>query len=109
MSEIKADSNGEAADIAVRELVLEWGNNRYKLTADIVAKAFDKADYGDLLGPHARYFVDCGGDLKPLEEVFRQIVPIPKDRMPPEVAETVSDILRSLGFSVLDRRRHHEF
>lgn len=88
--------------------VLKWEGRTYEVSARTVADAFYKAGFGDFIGPHARYFIGLGGDLKSLELVLREIVPIPADMLTPEMAKLAGDMFEAMGFEVLDRRRHHD-
>ena len=107
MSADGASRNGDAGKLEISRLVVDWDGRTYEMTADTVLKAFEASDVGSLTGPHARYFIDLDGELKGVEAVFRQIVPVPEEEMTPEIARQASDIIRSLGFIVLDGRSHH--
>ena len=98
----------KAPDLTVAGLVINWKGRDYSIDVDRVLKAFDRADFGKVMGPHARYFVDIGGDLKSLEEILKAIIPVSEDEITGELAARASEMLRSLGFTVLDRHEHHE-
>jgi hypothetical protein len=104
----KSKRNGEASALELKEVVLRWKDRDYRITIDSILKAFDKAGVDWVTGPHARFFIDIGGDMKPLESVFKQLVPVDENDMNLEMAEQVSELFQSFGFVVLDRHRHHE-
>lgn len=101
-------SNGEASKLELKEVVLRWNDRDYRITIDSVLKAFDKAGVDWVTGPHARFFIDIAGDMKPLESVFKELVPIEPNDMTLEMAEKISELFQSFGLVVLDRHRHHE-
>ena len=92
------------AELGVGEICLNWQGKQYRLTHESVMKAFDRAPIGDIVGPHARYYLEMDGDMKSVESVFREIVPILKESVSPKQAILIAEIFRSLGFPVLDRR-----
>jgi len=101
-------SNGEASALELKEVVLRWKDRDYRITVDSVLKAFDQAGIDFITGPHARFFIDIAGDMKPLESVFRELVPIDEKDMTLEMAEKISELFQSFGLVILDRHRHHE-
>ncbi|HDS29865.1 MAG TPA: hypothetical protein ENN67_02350 [Firmicutes bacterium] len=103
----KASNNGESRNIDVRELTINWNGKDYRLTRNSIIKAFDSAGYGDFAGPHAKYFIDLDSELKTVESVYSQILPISKDEISEELTKRMVAIFQSLGFLILDRDRHH--
>ena len=101
-------SNGDVPDLEVREVVLRWKDRDYRISVDSILEAFDRAGVDWVMGPHARFFIDIAGDLKPLESVFKELVPVDEKELNPEMAEKVSELFQSFGLVVLDRRGHHE-
>ena len=104
----ESGNDPEAPGIVVTELILSWNNHEYPVNGDIVRKAFDKSGCGAVSGPHARYYLEVSDDIKSMEEVFMHIVPIPHDEFSLEMANLANEIFEALGFTVLDRDKHHE-
>jgi hypothetical protein len=105
-----ADRKSEtgAVGLGVDEIAVRWEGKAYRLTYEGLLKAFDRAQVGDLVGPHARFYVELDGEMKSVESVFREVVPMGKDGVKAEQATLVAGLFRSLGFEVLDRRLCHE-
>lgn len=108
MVQDKSGNNGEASVLQIAELVISWDGKNYNLSRDSVLEAYNKAGYGNLSGRHARYFIKINGDMKNLDSVLHEIIPVPSDDFTPDQARLVRDIFEALGFEVLDRYRHHE-
>jgi hypothetical protein len=105
--ELKPGSNGEPSRLELTEIAINWDGKCYRITGEAIARAFDKSPAGDITGPHARYYLQIDGDLKGLESVFRSIVPIPKEKLTPDIATQICEMVQSLGFIILDTRKHH--
>jgi hypothetical protein len=103
LGQVASRSNG----IDVGEITVVWQGKPYKLTRDIVLRAFDRSGYGYLSGPHARFFIEIDRDLKSAESVFQEIVPIPIEALNQQAALLIALVCRALGFEVLDSREHH--
>jgi len=95
--------------INVTEFVLAWEGRTYRINADAVLRAFEKSGVGEVMGPHARYYLTVDGDMKPLEDVLRVLVPIPREKITQEMSRLLSQAVGALGFEVLDRHQPHEF
>jgi hypothetical protein len=99
------DEKSETMEISA--VTIEWQGKKYQLTAGAVEKAFERASFNVGGGSLARYFVEIGHDIKPAMSVFRELVPVPDEFLMNGESVRVASILRTLGFSVLDRRQPH--
>jgi hypothetical protein len=101
VSEASIGNDVLKAEISISEVAVSWGGKIYRLTNERVLKAFDSAPSGNAM---ERYFVEIDGDMKSAISIFREIVPIPKDRINESIASMISQVLKTLGFEILDRR-----
>ena len=99
--------NGKPGDLSIIAITLKWDGKTHKVDSKLVLKAFERAVYGDISGPHARYVLDIGGELKTVESVFGEIVPLEREKVTHETSRQIADLFESLGFEVLDRDKHH--
>ncbi len=99
--------NGKAGELSVIEITIEWAGKTCKVNSSKVLKAFERAGFGDLSGPFARYVLDIDGELKTAEAVFTEIVSIEREDVSVGTLSRIADLFESLGFDVLDRDKHH--
>ncbi len=100
--------NGEARNIRVTEMVLEYDGRTYRITHESALTAFQDSPVGQTSGPGARYYIRVDDDFKSITSVLEQIIPFKTEALTPEIVDRVSELFRALGFEVLDRHRHHE-
>ena len=107
MTETPAKPNLSPVGLAIDGVSVCLDGKKYRLTREHVLKAFERAHAGDVMGPYARYVLEVGEDLKTVESVFRELVPVSKDRLGQAELELIAEVFRTLGFEVLDYREHH--
>ena len=90
----------------ITDISVSWKGVTRHLTREEVMKAFDRAPFGSLSDSSPRYFVEIDGVIKSVDAVFREIVSTP-DTFDNSTSEKIARAFESLGFEVLDRRRHH--
>jgi hypothetical protein len=89
----------------ITDISVSWKGASCRLTREAVLKAFNRAQFGNQ-GSNPRYFMEIDGDIKSVDSVFREIVTVQENLDESEAAK-VAHAFESLGFDVLDRRKHH--
>jgi len=92
----------------VEELTLRLPGKAVRINRASVISAFDKAGFGEFMGPSARFYIALEKELKSAVSVYRELtgmVDVPTDEIS---IEKIADIFRVLGFTVLDRRERRE-
>jgi hypothetical protein len=108
MADAKVKNNCEAYKFQLAELKIIWDGREYHLTPKKVIDAFESAGYDGLSDKKSRYYMEINHDLKTVQAVFRQMVPIPDDKFSPSMAQKISEMFEGFGFEILDRHKHHE-
>jgi hypothetical protein len=108
MADARLKNNGESHKFQLTELKINWEGREYHLTPKKVIEAFESAGYDGLSDKKSRFYIEVNHDIKTVQAVFRQIVPIPDNLFSPSMAQKVSEMFEGFGFEILDRRKHHE-
>lgn len=107
MTETPEKINPAQIGLAIDGVSIFLDGKKYRLTYEHVLKAFEKAPDGDVMGPYARFFLEVGEDIKTVDSVFRELVPVSRDRLGQKELKMLAEVFKALGFEVLDSREHH--